>query len=154
MVPAQGELVVPETVRLPCVCAVIRWCPDHQYQGALLPTTLPVKRTVGLDNPQASDRAKHMLCGFDSHCTFFFKFGNDRENEIALCEFILFVQMFRSCRLTWVTGMPPAPITQQWARVREGSWSTTQAHGRQMCRQTARTQVTGTFSGSTGLLWG
>ena len=61
---------------------------------------------------------------------FFFKFGNDRENEIALCEFILFVQMFRSRRLTWVAGTPPAPITQQRARVREGSWPRTQGHGR------------------------
>ena len=52
---------------------------------------------------------------------FFFKFGNDRENEIALREFILFVWMFRSWRLTWVAGTPPAPITQQRARVREGS---------------------------------
>ena len=73
VVSARGELVVPETVRLPCICAVIRWCPDHQYRGALLPTTLLAMRTVGLDNPQAPDRAKHMLCGFDSHCNFFFQ---------------------------------------------------------------------------------
>ena len=48
VVSARGELVVPETVRLPCICAVIRWCPDHQYRGALLPTTQPRTSPHGL----------------------------------------------------------------------------------------------------------
>lgn len=84
----------------------------------------------------------------------FFKFGNDRENELpSASSFCLFGCSGLGPSPGWL-GRPPSPnhstAGQSQRRLlakHPGPWET-------CADRQPRTQMTGAFSGSTGLLWG
>lgn len=114
-VSAWDELAAPETVSLPCVCAVIRRCPDHQYRGACSPPPCLPRGLWASIIPKVQI-VPHTRSVVSMAIVVFFKSADGMKNEVAFWRFILLVLMLRSLCLFSVTGTPLASITQQWPK--------------------------------------